>query len=753
MHALLINGGDKPESNYLSHLHHLEDMVELLGRRGVAAERIHIFSADGQDESADLATRDAPPPDFWLIEGTGLGNRLRPHSELTNTRWAGVTLHPAKLIALRDWFEKARKEIGPQDQLLVFVTDHGTSDRKDPANAAISLWREKLTVSEFKTLLAPLVPGIRVVFVMSQCYSGAFADLMYDTGSSQASGNVCGFFSTKPELKAYGCYPEGRDRDRMGHAFQFIDALSREATTGAAHLEVLVADDTPDVPLRSSDVYLARLVSEEATARGMEGDSLADSLLAEAWRNRAQWEPEIRLLDRIGEAFATFSPRSLRELSAREKELGGLAGQMKTYSDRWKTAFVELKESALRTFLKERSDWQAYLNRFGSRALSSDERAEALTNLLPVVMDHARGRPQIWQRLETLRDYATRGSEGTWRLEVRKAALQRMRAILVGIAGRVLIARDGGDRRRNEPGRFAGQQQSLERLEACEDLAPPKPPDLGRAAQSRRPEPFPPLSSEIELLKEILPSWLGVRFKSLPDSVRAARRLPAGANLLEAVYPGSPAEEAGLRAGDIILGQPGQPFDLAQELREWTMTAPRDTPLTLLALRPGNDAEEDSELEVMVELGPYPVDLPQLREPPRVGDRGPTLPDGLKPVRSTESVDLEGRPHLLFFWATWCGPCKRAVPEVMAFAAARGLPALAISDEEAGTVAKFLESWQEPFFDSVTADPLRKTFISYGVSGTPTIIVVDAKGVIRHRQVGYSLERGLTVEGWKWSAR
>ena len=53
IHALLINGGSKPSSNYLSHLHHLQDMVELLERRGLPPERIHVFSADGE-ESAPL---------------------------------------------------------------------------------------------------------------------------------------------------------------------------------------------------------------------------------------------------------------------------------------------------------------------------------------------------------------------------------------------------------------------------------------------------------------------------------------------------------------------------------------------------------------------------------------------------------------------------------------------------------------------------------------------------------------------------
>src|SRR5688500_12956351 len=70
VHALLINGGDRPGSNYLSHFHHLEDMVDVLLRRGLAADRIHVFSADGQDPGADLTRRDAPPPGFWLMEGT-----------------------------------------------------------------------------------------------------------------------------------------------------------------------------------------------------------------------------------------------------------------------------------------------------------------------------------------------------------------------------------------------------------------------------------------------------------------------------------------------------------------------------------------------------------------------------------------------------------------------------------------------------------------------------------------------------------
>lgn len=151
--------------------------------------------------------------------------------------------------------------------------------------------------------------------LMSQCISDTFANSMDLGGLAEPFGDVCGFFSTRRDLRAHGCYPEGRDRDKIGHAFNFINALTRQATTTDAHLEVLVTDSTPDVPLRTSDVYNERILSQTATARGMTVLALVYSLLAKAWRDRAAWEPQIRLLDRIGEAFGAFSPRSLAELS------------------------------------------------------------------------------------------------------------------------------------------------------------------------------------------------------------------------------------------------------------------------------------------------------------------------------------------------------------------------------------------------------------------------------------------------------
>ena len=51
---------------------------------------------------------------------------------------------------------------------------------------------------------------------------------------------------------------------------------------------------------------------------------------------------------------------------------------------------------------------------------------------------------------------------------------------------------------------------------------------------------------------------------------------------------GVAAREAGLEAGDIVLGPPGRPFSAPQQIREWTMLSPRGTPLPLRVLRPGD---------------------------------------------------------------------------------------------------------------------------------------------------------------------
>lgn len=163
---------------------------------------------------------------------------------------------------------------------------------------------------------------------------------------------------------------------------------------------------------------------------------------------------------------------------------------------------------------------------------------------------------------------------------------------------------------------------------------------------------------------------------------------------------------------------------------------------------PGPEPEEDLEFVASLVLRPLPLEWPELPGPAKLGERAPLLPTNLERVGGGSVPDLQGRPHLLFFWATWCVPCKKAVPEVMAFAAAGGIPVLAITDEDSAKVAGFLDTHQEEFFSLVATDRRRASFLAYGVSGTPTMVLVGKDDVVREREVGYNLAKGLSFKGW-----
>jgi len=99
--------------------------------------------------------------------------------------------------------------------------------------------------------------------------------------------------------------------------------------------------------------------------------------------------------------------------------------------------------------------------------------------------------------------------------------------------------------------------------------------------------------------------------------------------------------------------------------------------------------------------------------------------------------DSRGRIVLVDFWATWCGPCKRELPLLQAEYPkwkAQGIELLAIStDKETERVAPFIQKngYAFPVLFS------QGTSKAYDVSGIPMLFVVDAKGRIQYRHVGY----------------
>jgi thiol-disulfide isomerase/thioredoxin len=312
-------------------------------------------------------------------------------------------------------------------------------------------------------------------------------------------------------------------------------------------------------------------------------------------------------------------------------------------------------------------------------------------------------------------------------MAVREAALMRMQMILFRVAGRVDLRANASPEDRSE----------YERIERCENLALP----VRGSAPSPSPAPFPAYASDVALAETVLPGWIGIQFRPAEAALRTRLGLAAGAVRVQRVYPDSPAERAGISAGDVIVGPRDRPFDEPRQIREWVMLSAIDEPQTLEVLHDGE--------RVLRKLVPsaHPGRFPELPAPPRVGAAAPALE--LERYRGSIPKTLaDGRSHLLFFWATWCAPCKASLPELMAFARERGVDVVAVTDEDKAQLDGFFASFREPFPPNVAVDIDRDAFLGYGVSGTPTFVLVDGAGRIVHYGTGYNHARGLALPGW-----
>jgi thiol-disulfide isomerase/thioredoxin len=731
LHVVMINGGGNPAQNYQSHLIHVQQLADLLRQSGVAPNRIAIFAADGADPSPDLAVREPQPErEFWRLHGTRLAAILRTPVSFTDSEVPGFTLHPATNAELTRWFSDTGDRLQPGDTLLIYVTDHGTKNAQDPTDNFITLWGkdEALSVRQLRTLLATLDPRVRVVVVMSQCFSGSFAHLM-DSDGGVPSGNVCGFFSSTAERPAYGCYPENRGRENVGHSFHFIEALAVTGSLTAAHDRVLVSDATPDVPLRTSDIYLEQLLRRAANEQGKSFERLVDELLQEAWNDKARWEPDIRQLDRIGAAYGSFSARSLAELEEQTRSLPGISAQFRSVDNAWRQTSADANANTFQRFMAKNPEWAQRLPEPPVQLVDEATTRALTVELLDALSADGRRDPAGEARVTTLRDKHEAAAAAAYRMEVRLAVALRMRSLLTSIAGRVYLEHA-----------TAAERHAFERLRACEDLRLPPSTPAGPLLAAA--DPFPSFDEDVRAATEALPAWMGIQFRDPTPEQRAKHRVNEGAAVVLNVYPSSPAEKAGLEPGDIIIGPPGDPFTEARQIRAWTMLSPVGDPQRLEVLREGKRVR----LALVPE--PYPIEWPKLPGPPKVGSMAPKLK--LSSYRGRIPELASGTPHLLFFWATWCLPCKAALPEVLAFERQRHVPVLAITDEPPEQLANFFKTAGD-FPENVAVDEYRRAFVAYGVSGTPTFVLVEGNGKVRSYSTGYSPSTGLGIDGWKWA--
>lgn len=119
--------------------------------------------------------------------------------------------------------------------------------------------------------------------------------------------------------------------------------------------------------------------------------------------------------------------------------------------------------------------------------------------------------------------------------------------------------------------------------------------------------------------------------------------------------------------------------------------------------------------------------------------------------RPVKLSGLRGKPVLLNFWATWCPPCRKEMPDLQKFHELYGdkITLLGIDfGESKSDVLAFLREFGITYANLLDRDG--RAFVRYRLTGIPTSYWIDSKGIIRGIWEGaMSLE--TMVEGFKKS--
>ncbi|GBF80720.1 caspase family protein [Aphanothece sacrum] len=208
---LVMGGGGNPSYNEIALEKNVLYFQRTLKQMGYPPSSANIFFANGNDGQATIRYLNPQRQEKFKVPNIP---DLKGSATVQN---------------LNNWVDHLKLN-GKNKPIFFYFTGHGILNHENANNNALMLWGDTpLTVRTLANMLNKLPKNSHIVTMMAQCYSGSFANFIYQDGNPNkplALQTRCGFFATIKTLPSVGCTPEVDEADYRDYSSSFFAGLS-----------------------------------------------------------------------------------------------------------------------------------------------------------------------------------------------------------------------------------------------------------------------------------------------------------------------------------------------------------------------------------------------------------------------------------------------------------------------------------------------------------------------------------------------
>ena len=360
-HVLTIGGGYSPSGNQVSLERNIVFFRKLLAEQLPAGTPHDLYFADGDSPNPDLQflPKDAKVPKANLLAAALFGSTKNLNLQYRNNELKDVR-GPSSPQELEAWFKDSGSKLVAGDRLILYITAHGgrSSSKSNKGNTKIYMWNnQSVEAAKLAGYINDLPEGVGVTTVMVQCYSGGFANLIFeeaDPKKAVVNRDICGFYATVHDRVAAGCTADINEEDYDEYSSHFWAALrgktriekdvTRPDYDGdglvsfeEAHAFTVLTSESLDIPVKTSGAFLRRHSKMEEKDK----DGLLHAEKTPYFQILTHARPaELAVLDSLSARLRMTSPnrgeearKKAEEIAKTRKDLEGKSKEKKKLID------------------------------------------------------------------------------------------------------------------------------------------------------------------------------------------------------------------------------------------------------------------------------------------------------------------------------------------------------------------------------------------------------------------------------------